>query len=282
MVLTGCLAELSLPEIFWLLEQGRQTGLLTLSTGQKLDTDKEKFYYIWLHQGRIVAASNNLECQGLLSEIAQKGWASKEVADQICQLCPSNTPIGDYLRVEGVLNSLQLQKLFAQQVKQPVYALFKLPNASFKFEPTAALPWSEMTGLSISTVEVTLQGLRALTDWSHLKHKFSDLNSALLTSRSKPSYLQFEALEWRVWEFADGTVDLEAIARALRLPSQKVQQIAFRLRVVGLAKEVEQDIVTRKPQPAEKQTLRSKESAENPKYGSAFVQNLISIRRQQA
>jgi hypothetical protein len=50
--------------------------------------------------------------------------------------------------------------------------------------------------------------------------------------------IAWTTLEWQVWEYTKGTISLQAIAQQLRLPIEKVQQVAFRLITVGLAEEV--------------------------------------------
>ena len=50
--------------------------------------------------------------------------------------------------------------------------------------------------------------------------------------------MKLDAQEWQIWEFANGTVSLGAIARNLGLSVEKIQQIAFRLIVVNLAEEI--------------------------------------------
>jgi hypothetical protein len=41
-----------------------------------------------------------------------------------------------------------------------------------------------------------------------------------------------------VWRFADGSINLKKMAEHLQVPIQKIQQVAFRLIVVGLVEEV--------------------------------------------
>ena len=64
MAFTGYLAEFSLPEIFQFLEQGHKTGLLTIRTLPDNETQKVQSHYIWLHQGRILAAADRVDDKG--------------------------------------------------------------------------------------------------------------------------------------------------------------------------------------------------------------------------
>lgn len=273
MTLTGCLAELSLPEIFWILEQGHHSGLLTLCTQGESDAHERTLHHIWLNRGRIVAASSGIARSGLLSAIAKRG----EI-DQPNLLCSSDKPMGDSSKYQGLIEPLQWQQLLQEQAKQAVCAMFQITAGEFKFEPKAPLPCSEISGLP-SAGEVTLQGLRELADWKHLEHKLPEPTSALLTVRKIRLELQLDPWEWLVWEFANGKVSLDAIAWQTGLTLQKVQQIVFRLIMVGLAKQVHQGISDLIPMLEGTLPLLERKSYRRPKPSYARVKRLNSFPR---
>lgn len=170
--------------------------------------------------------------------IAQRGWISERVISRVIQInaCSINTPIGLCLKSQGLLQPEQLKLLFNTQVLRQVCALFQIKDALFSFDPTAKLPLAEMTGLSMAASEVILMGLRALQDWTALADKLPDRTSGLSSLIAKPQ-IRLETQEWQVWEFVNGNISLENIANQLRISVETVQQIAFRLIVVGLTEE---------------------------------------------
>jgi hypothetical protein len=247
MTFTGNLAEFSLPSIFQSLEQGNKTGLLTIRTLAADVTGFIPVYYIWLYQGRIVAAADHLDKKGLVSMIAQRGWVSEEVTLRMAQICPANTPIGLCLKFQGLLQAEQLKLLFRIQVVERISALFELKDGQFEFDAEANLPSPEMTGMSIPATEVTLIGLRyakrqasglSLRDWSVLAEQLPELSLILSNKNMTQPQLQLDSLEWQVWQLANGTISLREIANQLGLAVEKVQQIAFRLLMSDLAEEV--------------------------------------------
>lgn len=278
MAVTGYLADFSLPEIFKFLEQGNKTGLLMIKS---LDSKAEKaaFYYVWLYQGRIVAAANRLERKGLVSLIAQRGWASERAATKLGQVCPMGTPLGLCLKSQGVLHAEQLKLLFQVQVFRQVCALFGLTDGKFSFEAKAALPQEEMTGLSLPATEATLMGLRALRDWSALLDKLPDPSFAIKSAIASGPHYRLDSQEWQVWEFANGTVSLSTIAQQIRLPIAKVQQIAFRLIVVGLAEEIPLVTPASTPQVEENLPEPAGEAAGGHNVSNSFLQNLLGFLR---
>lgn len=235
MALTGCLTEISLPELLRFLEQGRKTGLLTLRCPLLSDTRQRQGDKIWLYQGRIVAASAGGIYPSLLSVICRQEWITEQEATKLAEFYPIYTPMGQYLTRQGAITEQQLELLFKAKVLQPVYTLFQLPDAEFEFDSKVTLPWSEIIGLTLPTTDIILHGLRRLPDWSSLKDNLPAPTAALLTAGKRRLTVQLDAREWLIWEFANGTVSLQMIAQQTRLPLQKVQQIAYRLIVVGFA-----------------------------------------------
>ncbi|MBD2625750.1 DUF4388 domain-containing protein [Trichormus variabilis] len=301
MTITGNFTDFSLPELLQFLDQGKKTGLLYIEFLPEGDENRKKqVYYMWLHQGRIVTASDRLDQQGLTSMIAQRGWISERVISRVTQIssCFINSPLGLCLKSQGLVQPEQLKLLFNSQVLRPVCSLFQVKDALFRFEPTSSLPLGEMTGLSMSATEVILIGLRALRDWTALEEKLPDPTSGLSGFMVKQPRMQLNAQEWQVWEFVNGQVSLQHIANQLRIPIATVQQIAFRLIVVGLAEEyfmvaatptftVEEPISTSTPtitfaEPVQELVPATKpieKPAEKPPVSQSFLQNLVGFLR---
>lgn len=301
MTITGNFTDFSLPELLQFLDQGKKTGLLFIEFLPEGDENRKKqVYYMWLHQGRIVTAADRLDQQGLTSMIAQRGWISERVISRVTQIssCFINSPLGLCLKSQGLVQPEQLKLLFNSQVLRPVCSLFQVKDALFRFEPTSSLPLGEMTGLSMSATEVILIGLRALRDWTALEEKLPDPTSGLSGFMVKQPRMQLNAQEWQVWEFVNGQVSLQHIANQLRIPIATVQQIAFRLIVVGLAEEyfmvaatptftVEEPISTSTPtitfaEPVQELVPATKpieKPAEKPPVSQSFLQNLVGFLR---
>jgi hypothetical protein len=284
MAITGYLAEFSLAEIFQFLEQGSKTGLLTISALSDFQAEGRRNHHIWFNQGRIVAAANSLDQQGLITMISQRGWMGNHAASRLAQGCAVGTPTGLCLKTQGVLNAEQLKILFYVQVMRQVCALFELKDGWFQFDTKAPIPATEMTGLSAPATEVTLAGLRALKDWTALSDKLPEPTSALISVIDGKPEISINPNEWQVWEFTNGTVSLKAIAKQLQLSVEKVQQIAFRLIVAGLAEEI--PLLTEAP-PAMPESLESSmpvsetasASETTSNISQSFLQNLVGFLR---
>src|ERR687885_2744559 len=279
MSITGHLSDFSLPEIFQLLEKGHKTGLLTLHPELSAQ-EKPQSHYIWVYQGRIVAASNRLDHQGLVSLIDQRQWVSDRVFDKLVHwCCPINEPLGLYLKNQGVLQAEQLKRIFQVQVLQQVCALFQLKDGRFKFDQNVPIPTREMTGLSIPATEATLMGLRALRNWDALEEKLPDPNGGLVSTIDGQPRYRLNSQECLVWEYAKGTVSLKTIARQISLPIEKVQQITFRLITLGIAEEVPLVVGTLPTQAVDPLPAQLIDEAEKQNVSQSFVQNLVGFLR---
>lgn len=241
MAITGQLAEFSLPELFQFLEQGKKTGRLAIEVPTLADVngsgDKRSFF-VWFRQGRIVAASNRADGNGLLVLMHRRGWLKGVSLQEVKQFDTLMVPLGVYLKIRDVLEPKQLKALFYSQVMRQVCALFEYSTGRFEFESKAEMPMQEMTGQMMMPTEVTLGALRVLKNWAALEEKMPEVNSSLESIIDGKPHLRLNRSEWQTWEFTNGTMSIRNIAEQLRMPVEEVRQVAFRLIVVGLAEEV--------------------------------------------
>jgi hypothetical protein len=280
MAIKGSIVDFSLPEIFQFIEKGNKTGLLTLRSLAGCQATPPSVYYIWAYKGRIVAAANRLDHQGLVSLIDRRKWVSERVFDRLVHWgCPIDKPLGLYLKNQGALQAEQLKRLFQVQVLQQVCALFQLKEAEFSFDQNASIPTREMTGLSILATEATLMGLRVLQSWEALADKLPDPNGGLASTITGRPHYRLDAQEWQIWEYTKGTVSLKAIAQQLRLPPEKVQQIAFRLITVGIAEEVPLLAGTLPTEAVEPLPAQSNQETETQNVSHSFMHNLVGFLR---
>ena len=262
MAFTGYLSQFSLPELFRFLEEGYKTGLLTIrqlnsnisqskhsQSNYSPSTDSRsnnlhpnlttETYYIWLQQGRIIAAAESLDNQGLISILSKRGWNKSNLTLKDFEKHSSTkTTMGLYLKSQGIVKAEQLMLLFRAQVTEKISPLFELNNAEFNFEANSPLPLAEMTGLSIPATEATLMGLRNLEEWNQLSAKLPDPTSSILAKTQERPKIRLEYKESQVWKYANGSSSVQKISEELKFPLEKVQQIAFRLIVSNLVEEV--------------------------------------------
>jgi hypothetical protein len=233
-MITGNISQFSLPEIFEMIDSGTKSGLLSLTTETK------KNYYIWFKEGKIIAAANRLDCNRLLSLLQRRSWIDQNKLSECLPQEKLTAPLGDFLQKQGILKAHDLQQLFNLQVLREVTPLFQLKNAHFKLYENVVAPMAELTGITITVKELLLKSLRILPNWETLQEKLPYHNSTLSGKRinSNSVNICLDLQEEKVWEFTKENLTINKIAEKLNLEIEKVQQIAFRLIVIGFAEEI--------------------------------------------
>jgi Domain of unknown function (DUF4388) len=240
MSLAGDLSEYSLAEIFHFVQEGNKTGVLSLEPDRSLARSIHDTHYISFQGGRIMSVANGsgLGNRGLLKMMAQRRWLSTDqVAGLETQVSLLREPLGTHLKSRNIVNTEQLTLLFNSQVIATACKLFEIHDGQFKFDPQARLNYAEMTGMSLSAQEVALLGLRMLKDWSGLIAKLPAPEFALQRFFAEPP-LRLDTQELQVWKLAVGELSIAQVAEKLGLDVPRVQQIGFRLSVIGLIQEI--------------------------------------------
>ncbi|NEP59489.1 MAG: DUF4388 domain-containing protein [Symploca sp. SIO2G7] len=275
MSLNGYLSDLSLPEVFQLLQDDKKTGLLSIQSLALSGGTQPKYYFIWLHRGRIVAITNRLDSRGLASLISHRRYLGAAMAERLIRRCPPDEPLGRFLRDQGVLTNKQLQILFAAQVVRQIGELFQVQDGYFVFDSKAPLPKVEMTGLSVVATEVILPGLRILKNWEIFRDKLPHPQSALVSLIHGQPNIRINQSEWSVWRLMDEKIALNEIAARLSLSVEEVQQIAFRLIFVGLAAEMPMMLSE-----SAVESLFPADALKGDQLSPSFFRNLIGFLRQ--
>jgi Domain of unknown function (DUF4388) len=292
MALTGYLADYSLAEILQFIQQGSKTGLLSISTPKDpVQEVEETTEYTWFQNGRVVAHTKDLSSLGLISMLEKRNWIGAEVSASLRDQYKSmSKPLGLHLKSLQVLEVEQLRILFHAQVLQAVCALFKLQNAKFHFDDQASVAHikPEMTGMSVTAVEVSLLGLRVLKDWPFLERKLPAPEFGLQRLQEELPEYKLDTQETQMLSVADGRRSISEISKELGITVIKAQQIAFRLTAVGLLKEIALDFqpLSLTPQKAKIplasaiEASASNESAK-PALSKSFLNNLVGFLRKQ-
>lgn len=237
MPVSGYLSNFSLSEVLQFAQEGSRTGLLTIQSLPN-STHESCRYFIWLNQGRIVAAADRTDYQGLANMIIQRKWLAEPQLRSLIQQCPLRMPLGIYLKSQSLLSAEQMKMLFSVQIIRQICALFELIDGSFQLKSNVQMPYLEMTGINIPATDVTLPGLRNLKNWSALQEKLPQSMSGLLGTVQGLPTIQLNAQERQLWDFTHGQMTIAEIAKELDRPIETIRQVAFCLTVAGLAEEI--------------------------------------------
>jgi Domain of unknown function (DUF4388) len=230
MQFSGYLSEYSLAEIFNFVHEGDRTGLLTLCADRKSTaTVPPEPQYLWFERGRIVAVTTGFKGSELLTKIGQRKLMTPDQIQPVGTMLSELTqPLGIYLKSQNLLDAIQLKLLFNSQTIVPICRLFEVKNRQFQLDLHKLPQNSELTGISLTTRELGLMGLRLLKDWSGLSAKLPDPNYAIQRCSAQPEF-ELNRHELQLWKLADGKTPLTQLAVKMSLSIDIVRQISFRL-----------------------------------------------------
>ena len=234
------LNSFSLPELFKLIEHDSKSGRLIVETPlSDRSNQRAGIYYLWFKDGYLIAISNCINQKGLIDLIAQRDWLSPIVVARLRKLCPTGVPLGIYLRQMKLLDSKKISLIFQLQLHQ-VYRLFQLHEGRFRFDDFAELqdriltiPWLEMTGHRIKTIEVSMYALRLIENSDNFNDRLPSLSQAL-RKNVICSHLKLNTIERELWDLADSKTPLLTIAKMIDYSIPQIRATAFRLITVGL------------------------------------------------
>jgi Domain of unknown function (DUF4388) len=293
MALTGYLADYSLAEILQFIQQGSKTGLLSISIEPNLAENIAGIQeYTWFQNGRVVAHAKDLSSFGLISMLEKRNWVGTEASANLrVQSKTLTAPLGLHLKSVNLVDVEQLRILFHAQVLQAICALFKLPNAKFHFDDRASVSQikPEMTGMSVTAVEVSLLGMRSLKDWNYLERKLPAPEFGLQRLQEALPVYRLDTQETQLFTAADGKRSISELAAEVGISVRKAQEIAFRLTAVNLLKEIALDSPSLEQSlrkvPALANTISASKaiaaSSAKPKVSNSFLNNLVGFLKKQ-
>jgi len=227
----GNLSEFALPDIFQMFERSGKTGRLSIwaLAGR---------HRIFFYQGRILAAISPEPQYALKRILLDSGALSDEAIQFVKRRSELSEPLGKSLKKQNLVDASLLASAFRTQIQMGVYPLFHLETGQFRFAAQVPIPYEEMTGMSKSSIEVAIHGLRQCetllppSDLPLPDSRFRRVSAEL-------PILKLSSLEWSVLENAAPVYTIRDLSQLLNCEVLEVRQICGRLAKVSLLQEVQ-------------------------------------------
>jgi len=230
----GPLRELGVHDVFQLLDLGRKTGTLRITSELRQNEGT-----IWFERGAVVAAairSNPHPLGGLLlqsgrlrAEDLARATAIQEQGD--------GRRIGEILVEIGAISRRDLEEQVRGQVEDVVFTLLGWSEGHFVFEEGAPEAIPREAEVRVTTEAVLLEAARRIDEWSriqaHVPHLGVVPQLAPVTDE-EPGSLRLVPFEWRVLAAVDGVRDVRAVATALGEPEFATARALFGLASAGV------------------------------------------------
>lgn len=235
MAIQGPLRELAVHDVFQLLDLGRKTGRLKVSSELRQNEGT-----IWFERGAVVAAGIRSNPKRLGAMLQEAGCLRAEDLDHAVALQQrgDSRRIGDILLDTGAITRRDLETQVRAQVEEVVFTLLGWSEGYFRFDEVDPAEIPREADLRISTESVLLEAARRVDEWSrlesHVPHLGVVAGLAPPPADPEPGSLRLTPLEWRVLTAIDGSSDVHAVATRLGEPEFATARALFGLATAGV------------------------------------------------
>jgi CheY-like chemotaxis protein len=238
--LTGDLAVVSLGEIFSMLKERAQSGILRV-----VNTATRAQVELVFQDGRIdFAGAVGVAEEFLLGRFAvERGDVTAAALDKVVEerkRATGKPPLfGADLVARKLLTEAQLKRAMSRQTSELVYETLRWTHGFFQFkratdaDDTAALvALARGAALGINIDRLLLEGYRRVDEWRVIERAVDSFDRVFVRDESKITAMprgSFTREELAVLERIDGRLTVREIVRALRMGSFDVSRVLFRL-----------------------------------------------------
>ena len=236
MAIEGPLKELGLHDVFQLLDLGRKTGVLRI-TSHLRDNEGTVFF----SSGAIVFAQIRSNPHRIGDRLVGGGRITVEElshARAVQQREGGRRRLGQILVEMGALTPRELEHEVGRHIEEAVFELLSWREGSFSFAEGGLEGAPADALVSLPTEKVLMEGARRIDEWSRIESRVPHLGVvpalATLESGGPAAQLDLHPSEWEVLAEVDGERDLRQVAAALSVSEFDVARTVFGLVTTGV------------------------------------------------
>ncbi len=234
MAIEGPLRELSIHDVFQLLDLSRKTGALRVTSELRDNEGTVAF-----DRGRVMSASIRSSPAPLGTMLLRAGRISEADLARAREMQTSGDTrrLGEILLAIGAISARELERQVRLQIETVVFELMSWREGFFSFEErdvsTAALD----AAVFVSTESLLMEGARRIDEWSRIADKVPHLGMVpVLAAIHEGHSAQLDLLpsEWEVLAAIDGARDLRSMAARLGRSEFDVAKVVYGLLATGI------------------------------------------------
>jgi tetratricopeptide (TPR) repeat protein len=234
MALEGPLKDLHIQDVFQLLDLGRKSGVLRVTSELRQTAGTVCF-----DRGGVVAAAVGDDPQPLGTRLVRVGKITGADLDRArgMQTGGDTRRLGDILVGLGVIARRELERQLKAQIEEAVFDLLRWSEGYFRFEEGGACHAAAESPMRFPTEALLMEAARRIDEWSRIGSKVSHLR---LVPRLPPpeaqgsETLDLVPFEWEVLAAVDGTRDLHSLADLLGRSEFEVARTVYGLTNAGI------------------------------------------------
>jgi tetratricopeptide (TPR) repeat protein len=232
--LEGPLKEFHIQDVFQLLDLGRKSGVLRVTSELRQTAGTVSF-----ERGGVVAATLGRDPQPIGARLVRQSKISADELQRALALQHSGDSrrLGDILVASGAIARRELDRQLKAQVEEAIFELLGWSEGYFRFEDGAPCEGVVEAPVRIPTEGLLMEAARRSDEWSRIEDKVPHLR---VVPRLPPAdaaageRLDLTPLEWEVLAAVDGERDLHALAAALGRSEFDVARTVYTLTVAGV------------------------------------------------
>jgi Domain of unknown function (DUF4388)/Tetratricopeptide repeat len=235
----GPLKELGLHDVFQLLDLGRKTGLLRVTSPLRRNQGT-----VYFDRGAIVAAEIRSNPHPLGALLVRAGRVTETELARARDLQHQGDPrrLGDILVANHDVTQRELERQVRLQIEEVVFEVIGWREGYFSFaeEPLNGLRTD--ADVRIPTEAVLMEGARRIDEWSRIESHIPHLGvvpGLADTGEESHGALDLLPAEWEVLASIDGERDLREIAAVLGRSEFEVAKTVFGLSTSGVVSVVD-------------------------------------------
>ena len=234
MALEGPLKEFHIQDVFQLLDLGRKSGVLRVTSELRQTAGTVSF-----ERGGVVAATLGRDPQPIGARLVRMGKISADDLQRALALQHSGDSrrLGDILVASGTIPRRELDRQLKAQIEEAIFELLGWSEGYFRFEDGAPCEGVVEAPVRIPTEGLLMEAARRSDEWSRIEAKVPHLR---VVPRLPPAdaaagdKLDLTPLEWEVLAAVDGERDLRALAAALGRSEFDVARTVYTLTAAGV------------------------------------------------
>jgi hypothetical protein len=231
--LEGPLKEFHIQDVFQLLDLGRKTGVLRVTSELRQTAATVTF-----ERGGVVAAGLGKNPQRFGARLVRLGKITATDLDRALALQEKGDSrrLGDILVSLNAISRRELDRQLKAQIEDAIFDLLSWTEGHFRFEEGMSEALVEAP-VRIATEGLLMESARRVDEWSRIESKVPHLRVVpKLPPPDAPANgkLDLVPLEWEVLAAIDGERDLHALADSLGRSEFDVARTVYALAAAGV------------------------------------------------
>jgi len=232
--LEGPLKDLHIQDVFQLLDLGRKSGVLRVTSELRQTAGTVCF-----ERGGVVAAAVGSDPQPLGARLVRTGKITAADLDRArsLQTGGDGRRLGDILVGLGAISRRELERQLKAQIEEAVFELLRWSEGYFRFEEGVPYHAAVESPVRFPTEALLMEAARRIDEWSRIGSKVSHLR--LVPRLPEPEAqasdpLDLVPFEWEVLAAVDGARDLHSLAEVLGRSEFEVARTVYGLTSAGI------------------------------------------------